>query len=80
MIAAIKIGIGIGVVNTSLANDDGTLLRCFPPPTGIFANSWLVISPDAYRRPEVRAFSKFFAPRYQAIFKTGNSELLSNSA
>lgn len=70
MIAAIKIGIGIGVVNTSLAYDDGTLLRCFPTPAGIFSNSWLLISPDAYRRPEVKKFVAFFAPRYQAIFKT----------
>ncbi|MCB1460665.1 MAG: LysR family transcriptional regulator [Nitratireductor sp.] len=74
IIAAIRIGIGIGVVNTSLANDDGTLIRCFPPPAGIFAHSWLVISPEAYKRPEVKAFSAFFAPRYKAIFKAGPSD------
>lgn len=69
MIAAIKIGAGIGIVATSMANDDGTLLRCIPPPEGTSSTSWLLINPDAYRRPEVKAFSAFFAPRYQAIFK-----------
>lgn len=69
MIAAIKVGLGIGVVPTSLANDDRSLLRCFPPPEGTSANSWLLVSPDAYRRSDVRAFTEFFAPRYKAIFK-----------
>lgn len=69
MIAAIKVGIGIGVVSTSMATDDPGLIRCFAPPEGTSSNSWLLVSPDAYRRPEVRAFTAFFAPRYQAIFK-----------
>jgi DNA-binding transcriptional LysR family regulator len=70
MLAAIKMGIGIGIVPTSIARDDPGLLRCIPPPDGTSASSWLVISPDAYRRPEVKAFSAFFALRYQAIFKS----------
>ena len=69
MIAAIKVGLGIGVVPTSLASYDYSILRCFPPPEGTSASSWLLVSPDAYRRIEVRAFTAFFAPRYQAIFK-----------
>ncbi len=73
MIAAIKTGIGIGIVSTSMAKDDGTLLRCIVPPEGTSASSWLLISPDAYRRPEVKAFSAFFAPRYKAIFKKVNA-------
>ena len=69
MIAAIKAGIGIGIAPTSLARDDSYLRQCFPPPEGTSSVSWLLISPDAYRRPEVKAFTAFFAPRYQAIFK-----------
>lgn len=68
MTAAIKIGMGIGVLPTSLARDDSDLVRCFPPPEGTSSNSWLLVSPDAYRREEVRAFTAFFAPRFQAIF------------
>jgi len=69
MIAAIKVGMGIGVVATSMASDHPELIRCFPPPPGYYTNSWLLINPDAYRRPEVKSFVAFFAPRYQAIFK-----------
>jgi DNA-binding transcriptional LysR family regulator len=69
MIAAIKIGIGIGILTPSLANDDPTLKRCFRPPENTSTSSWLLINRDAYRRPEVKAFSAFFAPRYQAAFK-----------
>lgn len=69
IIAAIKAGLGIGPLNTSLAREDGTLIQCFPPPEGTEIYSWLVISPEAYRRPEVKAFSTFFVPRFRAIFK-----------
>lgn len=69
MIAAVRAGLGIGPVPTSLAIDDGTLIRCFPPPEGTSVSSWLVIGPDAYRRPEVKAFSAFFAPRFRALFQ-----------
>jgi len=69
MIAAIKVGIGIGIVVTSMASDHPELVRCFPPPPGRSSFSWLLINPDAYRRPEVKTFVAFFAPRYQAIFK-----------
>ena len=69
VITAIMAGLGLGAVPTSLANDYGALLRCFPPPEGTESATWLLISPEAYRRPEVKAFSAFFAPRYRAIFK-----------
>ena len=69
MIAAIKAGIGIGVVTTSMAADDPGLIRCFAPPDGTSSTSWFLVSPDAYRRPEVKAFTAFFAPRYQAMFR-----------
>ena len=38
-IAARKVGSGIGVVPTSLANDDLNLLRCLPPLEGTSASS-----------------------------------------
>jgi len=69
VLTAVKAGFGLGPVPTSLANDDGTLVRCFEPPTGTESSSWLLISPEAYRRPEVKAFATFFAPRFRAIFK-----------
>lgn len=69
MVAAVGAGLGIGPVATSLARDHGGLVRCFEPPEGTAVASWLVISPDAWRRPEVKAFAAFFVPRYRAIFR-----------
>lgn len=69
MTAAVHAGLGIGPISTSLARDDGTLVRCFDPPAGTDTASWLLISPEAWRRPEVKAFAAFFAPRFKALFK-----------
>lgn len=69
MTAAVHAGLGIGPISTSLARDDETLIRCFEPPAGTDTSSWLLISPEAWRRPEVKAFAAFFAPRYKAIFR-----------
>lgn len=67
--AAIVAGFGIGPIPTSLAVDYPSLVRCMEPPEGTTVSSWLVISPDAYRRSEVRTFAKFFAPRFRAAYK-----------
>jgi DNA-binding transcriptional LysR family regulator len=72
MDAAIRAGHGLGVMNVKLAEPDevaGTLIRCFDPPEEMSAQHLMLISPDAYRRPEVKAFTKFFAPRYARIFR-----------
>lgn len=72
MEAAIRAGHGLGIMNLKLAEPDeaaGTLLRCFDPPEEMSSQHLMLISPDAYRRPEVKEFTKFFAPRYAAIFK-----------
>lgn len=72
MIAAVRAGLGLGPVPTTLAEDDGRLIRCFEPPEGTNVTSWLVIGPDAYRRPEVRAFAAFFAPRFAEYIRTAS--------
>lgn len=69
LITAVKAGLGIGPMPVSLARGDDTLVPCFDPPEGTSVFSWLVISPEAYRRPEVRAFSAYFAPRFVAMFR-----------
>jgi len=47
----------------------GTLIRCFEPPEALSAPHMVLVSPEAYRRPEVKAFTKFFTPRYAQLFK-----------
>jgi hypothetical protein len=52
-----------------LAEADGALVRCFEPPEELSAQHLMLVAPEAYRRQEVREFTRFFAPRYAAIFK-----------
>ena len=70
--AAIRAGLGLGIMNLRIAEADeeaGTLLRCFEPPEELCASHVVLVSPQAYRRPEVKAFTQFFTPRYAALFK-----------
>lgn len=66
--ASIDAGLGIGPVPVAFAADYASLVRCFDPPAGTDVHSWLLASPDAYRRPEVRAFVEFFAPRFRSVY------------
>ncbi|SDG08124.1 LysR family transcriptional regulator [Alloyangia pacifica] len=70
--AAILSGHGLGVLNLRMAEADeaaGRLIRCFAPPEEMTAQHLMLISPEAWRRPEVKAFTRFFAPRYAALFR-----------
>lgn len=67
--AAIRAGHGLGLVNLRMASTDKSLIRCFDVIEELSRTNMMLISPDAYRRPEVKAFAKFFAPRYSATFK-----------
>ncbi|MCU4654620.1 LysR family transcriptional regulator [Roseibacterium sp. SDUM158016] len=69
LFAAVKAGFGLGPIPTGIAEGDGTLLACFPPPEGTGVPSWLVISPDAWVRPEVKAFARFFVPRFRSYIR-----------
>lgn len=69
LIAATKAGLGIGPIPTSLARDFPALQLCFEPPEGLSIPLWLLVGPDAWRRPEVKAFVRFFGPRYAALFR-----------
>jgi len=69
---AIRAGRGLGIMNLKMAEPDeaaGRLIRCFEPPPDLSAEHLMLISPNAYRRADVKEFVKFFAPRYAAIFK-----------
>lgn len=66
MESAIQMGAGIGTLLTRYMRADETLVQCFELPEDLWANAWLLVNPSAYRRPEVKAFTTFFAPRYSA--------------
>lgn len=67
--ASIEAGLGIGPTPVAFAMEYSSLVRCFDPPEGTDVHSWLLVSPEAYRRPEVRAFTEFFAPRFRTAYK-----------
>ena len=69
MHAAVRAGQGLGLINLKLAEADDALVRCSEPIEELEADHLMLVSPEAYRRPEVRLFTKFFAPRYAALFK-----------
>ncbi|WP_428649008.1 LysR family transcriptional regulator [Roseibium sp.] len=69
MHAAVRSGHGLGLMNLRMADAETDLLRCFDPIEELSAEHMMLVSPEAYRRPEVKAFTKFFAPRYAALYK-----------
>lgn len=69
METAIQMGAGIGILLTRFMKTDDTLVRCFDLPNDIGPSVWLLVNPTAYRRPEVKAFTAFFAPRYSALIR-----------
>lgn len=69
MKAAVRSGQGLGLVNLRVAQHDNALIRCFGNIEEVTRQHLMLISPEAYRRPEVKTFTKFFAPRYAATFK-----------
>lgn len=69
MQASIRAGHGLGLVNLRIASFDEALIRCFDNIEELSRSNMMLIAPEAYRRPEVKAFTKFFAPRYAATFK-----------
>lgn len=69
--AAVRNGHGLAINNLGRNEEDeraGRLIRCFDPPEDWAIDHVMLISPDAWRRQEVKAFVKFFAPRYAALF------------
>lgn len=66
--ASIKAGHGLGLVHARWADTDNALLRCFDNISELSRPVMMLIAPEAYRRSEVKTFTKFFAPRYAATF------------
>jgi DNA-binding transcriptional LysR family regulator len=70
--AVIRAGTALGIRAVGRVAEDeaqGRLIRCFDPPEGWAVEHLLLVSPQAWRRAEVKAFVKYFAPRYAAIFR-----------
>lgn len=66
MNTAVQMGAGIGVLPTRFMNSDDTLVHCIELPQHLASTVWLLVNPFAHRRPEVKAFTTYFAPLYSA--------------
>ena len=66
---AIVSGQGIGPIPTFDGDRDPDLIRCFDPPEGSHLNVYVVASPEAYKRDDVRRFMAFAAPRIARFIK-----------
>jgi DNA-binding transcriptional LysR family regulator len=69
MEVAVQMGSGIGMLPTRFMRSDDTLVQCFELPKDVGMTGWLLVNPTAYRRPEVKAFMSFFAPRYSELYR-----------
>lgn len=69
METSVQMGAGLGMLPTRFKRTDETLVQCFELPEDLGSTVWLLVNPSAYRRPEVKAFTAFFAPRYGALLR-----------
>ncbi len=74
LMAAIHSGFGIGPMGVGIGDSNPSLVRCFPPLKEFTVPTWLLTSAAAHRRPEVRAFTKFFAPQYSKMLAIQRQE------
>lgn len=75
LVMSVVSGFGLGLMGAGIARGNDKLIRCFPPPPEWQIGVWLVIGPEAYKRPEIKAFTAFFAPRYGAFLKAQWDEM-----
>jgi len=69
MVTAIQMGVGIGLLPTRFKHNTDGVVPCLELPEETATAAWLLVNPTAYRRPEVKAFTAFFAPRYSAMYR-----------
>lgn len=63
MMMAVETGQGIGPFPVTVGDANTNLVRCFDPPPGAELQVWLLASPSALKRPEVRRFTAFAGPK-----------------
>ncbi|MBT8460035.1 MAG: LysR family transcriptional regulator [Boseongicola sp.] len=69
VVTAVMSGFGIGPMGVGLASASNTLQVCLEPMEEFSMFTWLITTPEAHKRPEVRTFTKYFAPRYAAMLR-----------
>ncbi|WP_137703344.1 LysR family transcriptional regulator [Marimonas lutisalis] len=68
MEAAIHMDLGVAGLPTRYKFSEEGFVECFQLPRDTTSYGWLVASPAAYRRKEVKSFFTFAVPRYRAYY------------
>lgn len=71
VVTAIRSGLGVGAVPVQVACDTPGLVCCFPPDESQVVPVWLVTSPAAHKRPEVRRLTAFLGDELRAFYRDG---------
>lgn len=61
MVAAVRSGVGVGVLPLSLAALQPDFIRCFDPPKEFDSERWLITTEELRNVPRIRAFMDFLA-------------------
>ncbi|MBG6204250.1 DNA-binding transcriptional LysR family regulator [Labrenzia sp. EL_13] len=69
---ALQTGQGIGPLPVTVGDTNRNLVRCFDPPDHANLPIWLITSPTALKRPDVRRFTTFAGPRLVRNLKNSN--------
>jgi len=69
MITAVKMGAGLGMLARRSKSSHPELVECLRMPDGYGSTVKLMVNPTAHKRKEVKAFAKFFAPRYREYYQ-----------
>ncbi|MBG6159083.1 DNA-binding transcriptional LysR family regulator [Labrenzia sp. EL_159] len=72
ILIALQTGQGIGPLPVTVGDANPNLVRCFDPPDHAYLPIWLITSPTALKRPDVRRFTTFAAPRLVRNLKNSN--------
>lgn len=72
LMMAIQTGQGIGPLPVTVGDANAHLVRCFDPPPGSDLSAWLIASPAAHKRQEIRRFMTFAAPRIARSLKNSS--------
>jgi len=72
ILIALQTGQGIGPLPVTVGDANPNLVRCFDPPDHANLPIWLITSPAALKRPDVRRFTTFAAPRLVRNLKNSN--------
>ncbi|MDU8942325.1 LysR family transcriptional regulator [Rhodophyticola sp. MJ-SS7] len=74
LMMAVETGQGIAPFPVTVGDANPNLVRCFNPPPGSDLQLWLIVSPTAHKRPEVRRFTAFAAPRIASNLRHSNEQ------